>query len=70
MIFEAIFNLSNKTEFHLNGVSMTYLERLESLESRLAAALELLDQIPEDQDFLQADDIQPLFNNREVIFDV
>ena len=53
-----------------NGVSYTLSEWVEDLDQRITALTELVETVPAGNDFLEPKDIQPLFNNREVIFDV
>lgn len=59
---ETIVSTSNITA---NGTFISVQERVDAVRSR-TLALKYTFQ----QDFLNQEDIQPLFNNREVIFDV
>lgn len=56
--------------FILDGLFRSVGQRIDDLKIRVEDLEEAINEAPEGTDFLTPEDIQPLFNNREVIFDV
>ena len=52
------------------GESLTYQQHLEDLVNRLTAIEKQLESLSSSTDYLEAEDVQELFNQREVICNV
>lgn len=63
-------SLSRSSLLTLDGIFVSIGARVDALIVRVDDIEEQLGAVPEGTDFLTPEDVQPLFNNREVIFDV
>ena len=69
-IHEGSAIITMESSFSCDGLFLSIGQRMDAVVVRVDVLEEQINQAPEGTDFLTPEDVQPLFNEREVIFDV